>query len=131
MNWEKWKSFFGWNRERGCDEADGELPGEEIQETIIVPVEDSLDLHTFRPAEVRELLDDYLREAWKKGFTQVRIIHGKGTGVLRRRVEAILKGHPLVHSFHLADETRGGWGATVVRLQAPREPEKNPTASRR
>lgn len=128
--WDKWESFFrkasGTNStDEGCEWHD-----EEPEQPLVIPVEDSLDLHTFRPAEVGDLLEDYLREAWEKGFTQVRIIHGKGTGVLRRRVEAVLKRHPLVRSWRQADEARGGWGATVAELQV-RHGTSGPKASPR
>lgn len=86
-------------------------------EPIAVPVEDSLDLHTFRPGEVRELLDDYLTAASEKGFREVRIIHGKGTGQLKRRVLSILERHPLVAALRQAESSRGGWGATIVTLK--------------
>ena len=85
---------------------------------------DTLDLHTFRPRDVKELVPDYLEEAVARGFTEVRIIHGKGTGTLRTIVHAILEKHPLVASFRLADD-RSGWGATVVSLvrsPAPGDP---------
>ncbi|NLI83542.1 MAG: Smr/MutS family protein [Deltaproteobacteria bacterium] len=82
-----------------------------------MPVEDSLDLHTFQPREIRDLLDDYLEVACQRGFREVRIIHGKGTGTLRQRVHAILARHPLVVSFQQADSTGGGWGATIVFLK--------------
>ena len=81
------------------------------------PVEDSIDLHTFRPREVKDLLDDYLQAASRKGFTEVRIIHGKGVGVLRRIVHSVLESHPLVISFGEAGPEAGGWGATVARIK--------------
>lgn len=87
-----------------------------LEGPIHIPIEDSLDLHTFRPSEVEPLLDDYLTAACEKGFTQVRIIHGKGTGRLRRRVHTILGNHPLVSAFEQPVDSRGGWGATEVRL---------------
>ncbi len=82
------------------------------------PIEDSIDLHTFRPQEVRDLLHDYLEAASRKGFTEVRIIHGKGTGVLRRIVRSVLETHPLVISFGDAGSGSGGWGATNVLIRA-------------
>jgi DNA-nicking Smr family endonuclease len=91
------------------------------EEEVVVPVEDSLDLHTFRPQEVKDLLDDYLQAALEKGFEEVRIIHGKGTGVLRERVQSLLKRHPLVAAFEQAQAASGGWGATVVRLRKKTE----------
>jgi dsDNA-specific endonuclease/ATPase MutS2 len=84
-------------------------------------MEDELDLHTFRPRDVPELVPDYLEEAAAKGYREVRIVHGKGTGVLRTTVHAILGRHPLVESFRLADERRGGWGATLVILRLPQD----------
>lgn len=87
------------------------------EEPVVVPIEESLDLHTFQPREVKDLLYDYLEAACEKGFQEVRIIHGKGSGTLRERVHAILKKHPLVVSFQEAEPTRGGWGATVVVLR--------------
>lgn len=95
------------------------------EEPVVVPIEDSIDLHTFRPGEVRDLLDDYLEAAREKGFKEVRVIHGKGTGALRERVHAILRKHPLVAGFKQADAPGGSWGATVVVLKggdAPSSP---------
>ena len=86
-------------------------------EIIEFPIEDSIDLHTFRPGEVRDLLNDYLEAADEKGFDEVRIIHGKGTGVLRRIVHEALKRHPLVISFRGAGPEAGGWGATIAVLR--------------
>lgn len=83
---------------------------------IEVPVEESIDLHTFQPKEVRRLLHDYLDAAHQKGFRQVHIIHGKGTGTLRNTVHSILEKHPLVASFKQADFASGGWGATDAFL---------------
>ncbi len=105
--------------EKREDGNDRELTGENGLDggPFVVPIEDSLDLHTFRPGEVRELLDDYLGLASEKGFSEVRIIHGKGTGELKRRVESILARHPLVASIRQAEGSRGGWGATVVILK--------------
>ena len=95
-------------------------------EPIVIPIEDSLDLHTFRPAEVKDLLDDYLEGACNKGFEEVLIIHGKGSGVLRQRVQSILGKHPLVLGFRQPDASRGGWGATVVFLRHRRSGECEP-----
>jgi len=87
------------------------------EEVVVLPVEDTLDLHPFQPREVKELLDDYLQAAYEKGFREVRIIHGKGRGVLRQRVHAILEKHPLVAELHQPEASGGGWGATVVVLR--------------
>ena len=79
--------------------------------------EDQLDLHTFRPDECADLVDEYVRAAQEDGLTAVRIIHGKGTGTLRRLVHAVLDRHPAVASYRLGDETSGSWGATLVELK--------------
>ena len=81
------------------------------------PIGDELDLHHFQPREVGSLVDEYVEAARAAGFATVRIVHGKGTGVLRERVHARLRRHPAVARFALADERRGGWGATVVELR--------------
>jgi dsDNA-specific endonuclease/ATPase MutS2 len=86
-------------------------------ETIQYPIEDSIDLHTFRPKEVKDLVSDYVEAANEKGFEEVRIIHGKGSGVLRQIVHSVLKSHPLVISFREADLGAGGWGATIAVLR--------------
>ena len=82
-----------------------------------IPIDGTLDLHSFRPSEVKDLLTEYLRECRMRGILQVRIIHGKGTGVLRQTVHAILEGHADVVSFAPAGEGGGGWGATIVQLR--------------
>jgi dsDNA-specific endonuclease/ATPase MutS2 len=94
------------------------MPDGPEDEVTVVEIGDELDLHTFRPSEVKELVPDYLDEAAAKGFTEVRIIHGKGTGTLRRTVHAILDRHPRVASYQLAGERGGSWGATIVVLRA-------------
>lgn len=79
---------------------------------------DSIDLHTFRPSEVTDLVDEYVRAAQEAGMTVVRIIHGKGTGALRATVHAVLDRHPAVARYALAD---ANWGATIVTIK-PCEP---------
>jgi DNA-nicking Smr family endonuclease len=86
-------------------------------ENIEYPVDGTLDLHFFRPRDVDELIPDYLNECRKKGIYQVRIVHGKGTGILRKRVHSILSKLKEVESFSLAEESAGGWGATIVILK--------------
>ncbi len=91
----------------------------EIDETIIeMPIDGTLDLHTFHPREARSLVDEYLRVCRMKGILQVRIIHGKGKGILRKVVHSVLEKHPHVASYKLAGEDRGSWGATLVTLRA-------------
>jgi DNA-nicking Smr family endonuclease len=89
----------------------------EIPEVVELPIDGVLDLHTFRPVEVKHLIPDYLAECRKRGILDVRIIHGKGTGVLQRSVYAILSRLPEVVAFRIAGEEAGGWGATLVRLR--------------
>ena len=86
-------------------------------EPIRIPIGDVLDLHTFRPEEVPDLLTDYFSECMEAGIHTVRVIHGKGKGILKQRVRSILKKHPLVQSFQDAPSERGGWGATIVELK--------------
>lgn len=94
--------------------------GRDDNGTVEYPIDGTLDLHTFRPGEIRELLPEYVAACREKGIREIRIIHGKGTGVLRETVHAILKRLPEVASFRLAGEERGGWGATIVTLKSER-----------
>ncbi len=81
------------------------------------PIDGTLDLHTFQPGEVKDLVPEYLAACRERGITQVRIIHGKGVGTLRRTVESILQKLSYVESFSTAEEVAGGWGATIVMLR--------------
>ena len=85
---------------------------------IELPIDGTLDLHAFRPGEVKHLIPDYLGECRRRGILQVRIVHGKGTGSLRRTVHALLDRLDLVAGYRLGDETSGSWGATLVTLRA-------------
>jgi len=78
---------------------------------------DQLDLHTFQPDECADVVEEFVRAAQEEGYRLVRIIHGKGTGTLRRIVHAVLERHPAVAHFTLGDETSGSWGATIVELK--------------
>jgi DNA-nicking Smr family endonuclease len=84
---------------------------------VRIPIEDSLDLHSFRPADVRSVVDEYLHAAHARGFREVRLIHGRGIGMQRASVQALLAAHPLVLGYADAPEDRGGRGATLVRLR--------------
>jgi dsDNA-specific endonuclease/ATPase MutS2 len=97
------------------DDDDDEEP--ELPEVVEVAIGPELDLHTFAPADVAELVADYLDECAARGFAEVRIVHGKGTGTLRRIVHGVLDRHAAVAGYALAEGRRGGWGATVVRLR--------------
>ena len=84
---------------------------------IELPIDGTLDLHTFSPRELGQLIPDYIAACLEKEIRELRIIHGKGQGVLRHTVHALLGRDPRVAEFHLADESGGGWGATLVRLK--------------
>ncbi len=90
---------------------------EKTSDSIEIPIDGVLDLHTFNPRDIKELVADYLALCLEKDIFQVRIIHGKGIGVLRQTVHKMLEKLPCVESFHLAGENGGGWGATVVVLK--------------
>jgi len=103
------------------DEGDG-LPDDiDSLEPVVLPIEGVLDLHTVRPAEVKDIVPEYLSECRKRGILEVRLIHGKGMGALRRTVQTVLGRLPEVAGFRTADEGRGGWGATIVFLKPPSE----------
>jgi len=84
---------------------------------VLIPIEDWIDLHTFHPSEIPSLLEEYLLECKKKGFREVRIIHGKGKGVQRNIVHSFLKKSPLVETFKTAEPEAGSWGATTAYLK--------------
>ncbi|RPJ07767.1 MAG: DNA mismatch repair protein MutS [Deltaproteobacteria bacterium] len=86
-------------------------------EPVQIPIENWIDLHTFSPKEIPSLLEDYLLECQKKGFREVRIIHGKGRGVQMRIVQSFLAKSPRVESFEPAPPEAGGWGATLAYLR--------------
>jgi dsDNA-specific endonuclease/ATPase MutS2 len=89
---------------------------EGIPETIGLPIDGTLDLHTFSPRDIKALVPEYLEECRKRGIFSIRIIHGKGTGALRETVHSILKRLPIVASFRFAGQSGGSWGATLVEL---------------
>lgn len=84
---------------------------------VVVPIEDALDLHAFAPRDVRDVVVSYLEAAHGRGLREVRLVHGRGIGVQREAVRAVLARDPRVASFHDAPPERGGWGATIVRLK--------------
>ena len=103
----------------GPDDIDADLlddgapePGDAVEP----PLTDELDLHTFQPRDCADVVAEYLEAARDAGLPRVRIVHGKGTGALRRIVHAVLDRHPAVRNYRLAGEHGGGWGATVVEL---------------
>ena len=83
---------------------------------VKLAIEDVLDLHTFRPKDIPDLLDNYFTECIKARIFSVRIIHGKGKGIQKRRVQGILEKNSMVRAFKEAPPEAGGWGATLVEL---------------
>jgi DNA-nicking Smr family endonuclease len=83
---------------------------------IEIPIDGILDLHMFRPKDVSSVVDEYLSVCREKGIYEIRIIHGKGKGVLRRTVHALLERHPHVTRYKI-DSGSSSWGATLVWLK--------------
>jgi dsDNA-specific endonuclease/ATPase MutS2 len=83
-------------------------------EPVELPITDVLDLHSFPPREVASVVRSYLDEAFERGLSHVRIIHGRGVGVQRQTVRKVLERDPRVAVFEDAPATAGGWGATSV-----------------
>jgi DNA-nicking Smr family endonuclease len=90
-----------------------------MDESIQLPIDGVLDLHTFRPQDVKNLVLDYLGACLEHRIFEVRIIHGKGMGQLRQTVRSLLARHPDVVSFADDHAQFGGWGATLVKLRQP------------
>jgi hypothetical protein len=86
-------------------------------ETVVLPIDGTLDLHAFAPSDVKELVPDYLEACREKGILRIRIIHGKGIGEMMRTVHAVLKHIPEVEFFELAGPWEGGSGATIAWLR--------------
>jgi DNA-nicking Smr family endonuclease len=86
-------------------------------EPVPIPIEDALDLHAFAARDIPAVVADYLEAAHARGWRDVRLIHGRGTGTQRAVVRSVLAQHPLVERFADAPPERGGWGATVVTLK--------------
>jgi DNA-nicking Smr family endonuclease len=84
---------------------------------VAIPITDTFDLHPFQPSEIKDVAREYLLEAHGRGFRQVRLIHGRGIGVQRERIRALLETLDFVDAYHDADGSGGGWGATIVMLK--------------
>lgn len=95
-------------------EPDDDSP---FSEPVRIPIEDAIDLHYFRAAEIAEVVEAYLEAAAEAGFREVRLIHGRGRGVQRGRVQRLLSRSPHVERFADAPAERGGWGATIAWLR--------------
>jgi dsDNA-specific endonuclease/ATPase MutS2 len=86
-------------------------------DAVEYPIDGTLDLHTFNPRDVKDLVPEYIDECIKRGVFKIRIVHGKGRGTLRRIVHSILDKHPRVKSYRHEEGSGGSWGATVVDLE--------------
>ena len=100
--------------QEALDDIDSDSP---FPEPVVLPLEDVLDLHPFAPREVRSVVEEYLAQCCEAGFSTVRLIHGKGKGVQRESIRALLSRLPFVQTFHDAPAEAGSWGATIVVLQ--------------
>ena len=98
------------------DPQDVECP---FPDPVEIPIEESIDLHLFRPGETRAVVGAYLEAAQAAGMREVRVIHGRGRGVQRAQVHRMLERDPRVLHYADAPGDRGGWGATLVRLRDP------------
>ena len=98
-------------------------PFDPFPEPVTIPITDVFDLHTIQPRDVKSVVEEYLKQAQRLGFRSVRVIHGKGKGVQREMVRAILDRTEFVTDWTDAPPEAGGLGATIVRLSDSREPE--------
>jgi hypothetical protein len=105
--------------EEGAEDADDAAAEAQFDAdgVAVLPIEDSIDLHAFAPRDVVDVVASYLEAAHAKGYLEVRLIHGRGTGFQRARVQELLRTHPLVLRFADAPAGRGGWGATLAWLK--------------
>jgi DNA-nicking Smr family endonuclease len=85
------------------------------EQPVVIPIDDAIDLHSFAPQDIASVVDEYLHAAADAGFSEVRLIHGRGKGVQRADIQRRLRQHPLVDGFWDAPESH--LGATVVRLR--------------
>ncbi len=86
-------------------------------EPVELEIDGMLDLHTFRPGEISSLIPEYVKACRDKGITEIRIVHGKGLGILKKSVQAVLERTEGVAWFGPAPHDRGHWGATMVKLK--------------
>lgn len=92
-------------------------PDNPLEQGHHLPIQDELDLHTFHVKDLKSVVEEYLYQCQLKGFTEVRIIHGKGIGTQQKLVQSVLENSPYVLSYSQAPPHLGGWGATMVQLQ--------------
>ena len=89
-----------------------------FEDPVVLPLEDSIDLHAFAPKDVPSVVEEYLFQCREAGLYEVRLIHGRGKGIQRRIVQSLLAKNPLVSSFKDAPPDSGGWGSTVVSIKS-------------
>jgi DNA-nicking Smr family endonuclease len=103
-------------KDKSCD-SDRLETDSPFREPVEIPLQDSIDLHPFQPKDIPSVVEEYLEQCKQAGFHEVRLIHGKGRGVQRDVVQALLQRHPAVDSFHDGPLEAGSWGATIVILK--------------
>ena|SRR5215468_8045738 len=96
---------------------DSSLSDSPFGEAVVIPIQDSIDLHAFSPKDIPSVVEEYIEQCLQAGFSEIRIIHGRGMGVQRKIVRSILEKHRAVLSFQDAPPEAGGWGATAVKLR--------------
>jgi DNA-nicking Smr family endonuclease len=107
------------NKKNRSEAGDSSLSDSPFGEPVVIPIQDFIDLHSFLPKEIPSVVAEYLEQCLQAGFSEVRIVHGRGAGVQRKIVRSILEKHPAVLSFQDAPPDAGGWGATVILLKIP------------
>ena len=118
------KRLFGAKAEVAAEDEEPDVdPFDPFPEPVRLEIKDVFDLHSVPPREVSAVVEEYLREAHRLGFRRVRLIHGKGVGVQREAVRAVLARTPFVETFKDAPPEAGGWGATVATLKISAPPE--------
>lgn len=125
-----WRWLLGHHATRKPGQAYGPPepePDEGANGAAELPIDGVLDLHVFRPQEVPDLVREYIRECHRRRILEVRVIHGKGKGTLRRTVHAVLDKMPEVQTYGLAEPHAGGWGATLVTLAPGSQAEDDAT----
>ena len=85
-------------------------------DVFVMEINGEIDLHTFQPNDVVSIVEEYILCCHEKGIREVKMIHGKGKGILRRKVHSVLHAHPLVRNFYLDKYGGSGWGATIAEL---------------
>jgi DNA-nicking Smr family endonuclease len=104
-------------RNRSDRGAISQPPDSQFDEPVVLPIQDTIDLHAFSPKDIPSVVEEYIDQCCQAGIREIRIIHGRGIGVQRNIVRSILESHKVVLSFRDAPPEAGGWGATLVALK--------------